>query len=138
MLKYSKITVWSVRANLHYTLQCETTCTNNVHSFAKVRHTRNLLDTRIIIEILAHPFYSINVDWFPWEWSKRKIPLIFFQNGRRKKLVDKGCLFLFNYFIDRSLTLMSPFFCQKNMFFKEKPRFFDKKWTYWEGLLSIK
>ena len=37
-------------------------------------------------------------------------------------LVSKGCLFLFNYFIDMRPTLMSPFFV--------KTCFFDKKWTH--------
>ena len=38
--------------------------------------------------------------------------------------VTKGCLSLFNYFIDRSPTLMSPFFVKKNMFLKGKNTFF--------------
>ena len=38
------------------------------------------------------------------------------------KILTKGCLSLFNYFIDRRPTLMSPFFVEKTCFF-------DKKWT---------
>ena len=38
----------------------------------KYRHTRNLLETRVIIKISAHPCYPTNVDWFSWEWSKKK------------------------------------------------------------------
>ena len=39
----------------------------------------------------------------------------------------KGCLSLSNYSVDMSPMLMSPFLCQKNMFLKEKDRFFRQK-----------
>ena len=42
----------------------------------------------------------------------------------------KYCLKLFNYFIDMSLTLMSPFFVKKQVFEGKKPCFFNKKWTH--------
>ena len=41
--------------------------------------------------------------------------------------ITKGCLFLFNYFIDMRPTLMSPFFVEKT---RKKTCFFDKKWTH--------
>ena len=57
----------------------------------------------------------------------------------------KGCLSLFNYFIDRSPTLMSSFFVEKtcfskknDMFFKEKKHVFSTKNGHDKvGLLSI-
>ena len=45
----------------------------------------------------------------------------------------KGCLSLFNYFIDMSPTHMSPFFVEKNLSFSFKNMFFDKKWTHMDG-----
>ena len=52
-----------------------------------LRIARNFLETRENIKILTHPFYHINLGWFSWEWSKKKI--FFFekknQNGRLKK-----------------------------------------------------
>ena len=45
----------------------------------------------------------------------------------------KGCLSLFNYFVDMSPTLMSPFFAEKHGFFLQKHVFFDKKWTHMGG-----
>ena len=41
----------------------------------------------------------------------------------------KGCLSLFNCFIDMRPELMSPFFVKKQVFFPSKACFFDKKWT---------
>ena len=52
-----------------------------------LRIARNFLETRENIKISTHPFYHINLGWFSWEWSKKKI--FFFekkiQNGRLKK-----------------------------------------------------
>ena len=45
-----------------------------------LRIARNFLVTRENIKIWTHPFYHINLDWFSWEWSKKKN-----QNGRLKK-----------------------------------------------------
>ena len=42
----------------------------------------------------------------------------------------KGCLSLFNYSIDMSPTLMSPFFVKKHVFEGKKHVFFNKKWTH--------
>ena len=39
----------------------------------------------------------------------------------------KGCLSLFNYFLDMSPTLMSPFFVKKHGFFSIKNMFFRQK-----------
>ena len=54
---------------------------------AILRTPRNFLETRENLKILTHPFYHINLSWFSWEWSKKKI--FFFekkiQNGRLKK-----------------------------------------------------
>ena len=38
-----------------------------------LRIARNFLETRENIKILTHPFYHINLGWFSWEWSKKKI-----------------------------------------------------------------
>ena len=52
-----------------------------------LRTARNFLETRENVKISTHPFYHINLGWFSWEWSKKKI--FFFekkiQNGRLKK-----------------------------------------------------
>ena len=52
-----------------------------------LRTARNFLETRENVKISTHPFYHINLGWFSWEWSKKK--LFFFekkiQNGRLKK-----------------------------------------------------
>ena len=45
----------------------------------------------------------------------------------------KGCLSLFNYFIDMSPTHMSPFFVERTCLFPSKTCFFDKKWTHMGG-----
>ena len=51
-----------------------------------LRIARNFLETRENIKISTHPFYHINLEWFSWEWSKKKKK---FEkkilNGRRKK-----------------------------------------------------
>ena len=43
---------------------------------AILRIARNFLETRENIKILTHPFYHINLDWFSWEWSKKKFSRI--------------------------------------------------------------
>ena len=54
---------------------------------AILRIARNFRETRENIKISTHLFYHINLGWFSWEWSKKKI--IFskkkIQNGRLKK-----------------------------------------------------
>ena len=48
-----------------------------------------------------------------------------------KSCYTKGCLFLFNCFIDISPMLMSPFFVKKkHVFFLQKHVFSTKKWTH--------
>ena len=43
----------------------------------------------------------------------------------------KGCLSLFNYFIDMiEPNVNESIFCQKNSFFPSKTCFFDKTWTH--------
>ena len=37
-----------------------------------LRIARNFLETRENIKISTHPFYHVNLDWFSWEWSKKK------------------------------------------------------------------
>ena len=46
----------------------------NVHCIFNVilRIARNLLKTSENIKISTHPFYHTNLDWFSWEWSKKK------------------------------------------------------------------
>ena len=39
---------------------------------AILRIARNFLETRENIKISTHPFYHVNLDWFSWEWSKKK------------------------------------------------------------------
>ena len=46
---------------------------------------------------------------------------------KRRQQIAKGCLSLFNYLIDMSPTLMSPFFVENTCFFPSKVCFFDKK-----------
>ena len=50
---------------------------------AILRIARNFLETRRIIKISTHPFYHVNLDWFSWEWSKKKF---FF--GKKKSKPD--------------------------------------------------
>ena len=52
---------------------------------AILRIPRNFLETRENIKISTHPFYHINLGWFSWEWSKKKILEKKIQNGRLKK-----------------------------------------------------
>ena len=62
---------------------------NHVHTLynAILRIARNFLETRENIKISAHPFYHINLDWFSWEWSKKKkIKKKKIQNGRFSKM----------------------------------------------------
>ena len=47
-------------------------------------------------------------------------------NETVKKYQTKGCLSLFNHFIDMSPTLMSPFFVEKTCFFPSKTCFSTK------------
>ena len=50
----------------------------------------------------------------------------------------KGCLSLFNYFIDMSPTLLSPFFVEKTCFFLlQKHVFLTKNGLIYVGLMSI-
>ena len=53
-------------------------------------------------------------------------------------LTSKGCLSLFNYFIDMSPTHMSPFFVEKTSFRRKKQVFSTKNGLIWVGLISIK
>ena len=39
---------------------------------AILRIARNFLETKENIKISTHPFYHVNLDWFSWEWSKKK------------------------------------------------------------------
>ena len=52
--------------------------------------------------------------------------------NQNKKTHTKGCLSLFNCFIDMRPELMSPFFVKKNMFFPSKNGLINS------GLMSIK
>ena len=45
---------------------------------------RNFLETRESIKISTHPFYHVNLDWFSWEWSKKKF---FFWKKKSKMAV---------------------------------------------------
>ena len=55
------------------------------------------------------------------------------------KNLSKGCLSLFNHFIDMSPMLMSPFFVEKNMFFfLQKHVFLTKNGLINLRLMSIK
>ena len=55
----------------------------------KYRHTRNLLETRVIIKSLAHPCYPTNVGWFSWQkrifFYKNVFKKTDFQNHRFSK-----------------------------------------------------
>ena len=39
---------------------------------AILRIAKNFLETKENIKISTHPFYHVNLDWFSWEWSKKK------------------------------------------------------------------
>ena len=54
-----------------------------VHTLYNVllRIARKLLETKENVKISTHPGYHMNLDWFSWEWSKKKI-----QNGRFFKM----------------------------------------------------
>ena len=49
-----------------------------------LRIARNFLETRESIKISTHPFYHVNLDWFSWEWSKKKF---FFWKKKSKMAV---------------------------------------------------
>ena len=51
---------------------------------AILRIARNFLEIRENINILTHPFYLINLGWFSWEWSKKKI----FFSKKKFKMAD--------------------------------------------------
>ena len=50
-----------------------------------LRMARNLVETREKVKISTHPFYHTNLEWFSWEWSKKKSKWTIFQNGRFSK-----------------------------------------------------
>ena len=60
---------------------------------AILRIARNFLETKENIKISTHPFYHVNLDWFSWEWSTKKIFFFgkknpkwpFFKNGHFSK-----------------------------------------------------
>ena len=60
-----------------------------VHTLYNVilRIARNFLETRENVKISTHPFYHTNLDWFSWEWSKRK--LFFSKKTRLKRIESK-------------------------------------------------
>ena len=92
-----------------------------------LRIPRNFLETRESIKISTHPFYHINLDWFSWEWSKKKI---FFLKFYFSKWPPKISLFFkiansWNFFAENnwelvilknSVLLSWPFW----LFFKER------------------
>ena len=51
---------------------------------AILRIVRNFLETKENIKISTHPFYHVNLDWFSWEWSKKKF---FFWKKKSKMAV---------------------------------------------------
>ena len=59
---------------------------NNIYTLynAILRIARNFLETRENIKISTHPFYHTNLDWFSWEWSKKK----FFFWRKKFKMAD--------------------------------------------------
>ena len=50
-----------------------------------LRIARNLLKTSENIKIVNHSFYHTNLDWFSWEWSKKKY---FFLKKKKFKMSD--------------------------------------------------
>ena len=72
--------------NVH-NVWCIKNLTIAVHSYTALynvilRIARNFLETRENIKILTHPVYHTNLDWFSWEWSKKKN---FFEKKRNSK-----------------------------------------------------
>ena len=67
-----------------------------------LRIARNSLKTSENIKISTHSFHHTNLDWFSWEWSKRK----YFS---RKKKNQNGRFFKIAFFLNRQF---SRFFCK--------------------------
>ena len=62
-----------------------------------LRIARNFLETRENVKILTHLVYHTNLDWFSWEWSKKKI---FFLN----KKIQNGRFFKIAIFQNRQFS----------------------------------
>ena len=56
--------VWLDSRSPVFASSLQTFLLNSYTLLQKYRYTRNFLETRVIIKILAHPFYPINVDNF--------------------------------------------------------------------------
>ena len=52
---------------------CDFSCTSSLTLYIVIlRIARNFLETRENIKLSTHPFYHMNLDWFSFEWSKKK------------------------------------------------------------------
>ena len=58
---------------------------------AILRIARNFLETKENIKISTHPFYPVNLDWFSWEWSKKKF--FFWKKKNSKWPTQKNWVF---------------------------------------------
>ena len=94
---------------------------------------RNILFTCIYDLFMACVSPGASGAWhLPKFWTSTLAPAVF------QVLNTKGCLSLFNYFIDMSPTLMSTFYSKKPPFFLQKHVFSTKIWLNRVGLMSIK
>ena len=62
---------WVKLVNLHCNQSHYTHCYTSLYNII-LRISRNLLETRENIKISTHPFYHTNLDWFSWEWTRKK------------------------------------------------------------------
>ena len=79
---------------------------------AILRIARNFLETRENIKISTHPFYHTNLDWFSWEWSKKKE--LFFL----KKKIQNGRFFKITCLLPRTTDAKIPIPNPKRFSFK--------------------
>ena len=79
---------------------------------AILRIARNFLETSENIKISTHPFYHINLDWFSWEWSKKKIIFLYFASFLSKSVQIHMVHFLVSrkFLAMRNITLYSVYY----------------------------
>ena len=65
--------MWSVQiAAIKHFVVCNIWTVDTLYNVI-LRIAVNFLETREKVKISTHPFYYTNLDWFSWEWSKKKI-----------------------------------------------------------------
>ena len=103
----------------------------NVGSFERRKFLRHLFLFFVIICKILKTFLDTLVKEFLPSFKPKQKPRWSTALKVWVKYKIKGCLSLFNYFIDMSPTLMSQFFVEKTCFWNiSKTCFFDKKLTH--------